>query len=46
MVPSRQKAPMKFTLDHLFIKPYNDIIDAEDDDDVDPTELVRACWNR
>lgn len=28
---------MNFTLDHLFIKPYNDM---EDDEDVDPTELV------
>lgn len=31
---------MRFKLDHLFIKPYNDIIDADDDDDIDPTELV------
>ena len=36
VVPSRQEALMKFTFDHLFIKPYNDIEDA-DDDDVDLT---------
>ena len=31
VVLSRQDAPMIFTLDHLFIKPYNDIAEADDD---------------
>jgi hypothetical protein len=45
MVPPRQEATMRFKLDHLFVKPYNDITDV-DDDDVDPTELVRIGSSR